>query len=75
MTPEILDAVWKIAACVFAAGGMWNELRQIRRDISRLEAKQDKYNHLQERMVRVEDSAKSAHRRLDILDGKEIGRG
>ncbi len=33
-----------------------------------LEKKQDKHNNLIERMVRVEDSAKSAHKRLDDID-------
>lgn len=32
---------------------------------ARLEHKQDKHNNLIERMVRVEDSVKSAHHRLD----------
>ena len=32
-----------------------------------IEKKQDKHNNLIERMVRVEDSVKSAHKRLDNL--------
>ena len=32
-----------------------------------LEKKQDRHNSLIERMVRVEDSVKSAHKRLDDL--------
>lgn len=32
-----------------------------------LEKKQDKHNNLIERMVRVEDSVKSAHKRLDDI--------
>jgi uncharacterized protein YehS (DUF1456 family) len=32
-----------------------------------LEKKQDKHNNLIERMVRVEDSLKSAHKRIDNL--------
>jgi hypothetical protein len=32
-----------------------------------LDKKQDKHNNLIERMVRVEDSVKSAHKRLDDL--------
>ena len=32
-----------------------------------LEKKQEKHNNLIERMVRVEDSVKSAHKRLDNL--------
>lgn len=33
-----------------------------------LEKKQDKHNNLIERMVRVEDSTKSCHHRLDSLE-------
>lgn len=32
-----------------------------------LEKKQDRHNNLIERMVRVEDSVKSAHKRLDDI--------
>lgn len=48
MTLDI-ELVWKILGLVFAAGAIWNELKAIRKDIARLEAKQDKYNNLQER--------------------------
>ncbi len=41
--------------------------------IKRLEEKQDKHNNLIERMVRVEDSAKSAHKRLDDLRKENNG--
>ena len=41
--------------------------------IQRLEEKQDKHNNLIERMVRVEDSAKSAHKRLDDLRKENNG--
>jgi hypothetical protein len=33
--------------------------------LNAIEKKQDKHNNLIERMVRVEDSVKSAHKRLD----------
>ena len=36
-----------------------------------LEKKQDKHNNLVERMVRVEDSCKSAHKRIDYLHKEE----
>ena len=36
MTPEFFNAAWKIAALVFAAGGVWSELRAIRKDIARV---------------------------------------
>ena len=49
-----LDAIWKVAALVFAAGAVWGELKAIRKDIARLEEKQDRYNHLQERVAKLE---------------------
>ena len=38
--------------------------------LENLEEKQDKHNNLIERMVRVEDSTKSAHKRLDKMECK-----
>ena len=38
--------------------------------LSMLEAKQDKYNNLQERLVRAEASANSAHKRIDLIQNK-----
>lgn len=67
MTPELFAMGWKLAAAVFGAGALWSELKAVRKDIARLEAKQDKYNHLQERMARVEDSCASAHHRITEL--------
>lgn len=64
ISPELFDVVWRVAAVVFGAGAVWSELRAIRKDLARLEAKQDKYNHLQERVARVEDSCASAHQRI-----------
>lgn len=57
MSPELFELLWKAAAVVFGAGAIWGELRGIRKDISRLETKQDKYNHLQERVTRLEENA------------------
>lgn len=54
MTPEMLDTLWKIAGVIFAAGMVWAELKAVRKDIARLEQKQDKYNHLQERVFKLE---------------------
>lgn len=57
--PLDTETIWKILGLVFAAGAFWQELKAIRKDISRLEQKQDKYNNLQERTrvleVKVED--------------------
>jgi len=42
-----------------------NEIKNIGKQIDRLEKKQDKHNGLIERMVVVEQSTKSAHHRID----------
>ena len=49
-------------------GGLAMSIKFIEQQIKRLEEKQDKHNNLVERMVKVEESTKSAHKRLDILD-------
>lgn len=49
MNGEMLNIIWELACVIFAAGAVWSELKAIRKDISRLEAKQDRYNNLQER--------------------------
>ena len=54
MRAEVLDLLWELAAVIFAAGAVWSELKAVRKDIARLEEKQDKYNHLQERVARLE---------------------
>ena len=73
--PLILAAVGGISAWVEIKGELkalrvsledWR--REFKDDISRLEAKQDKYNHLQERTIRNEESIKSAHKRLNEVE-------
>ncbi len=54
MTPEQFEIAWKVAAIVFGAGVFYAELKAIRKDIARLEKKQDAYNHLQERTLKLE---------------------
>lgn len=55
MTANVFGLTWEeIVAVIAAFSFMWYELKAIRRDIARLEAKQDKYNHLQERVIRLE---------------------
>ena len=54
MSGAMLDIIWELAAIIFAAGAVWGELKAIRKDIARLEEKQDRYNHLQERVARLE---------------------
>lgn len=52
--PVDTETIWKILGLVFAAGAFWQELRAIRKDIARLEEKQDKYNNLQIRVAKLE---------------------
>lgn len=54
MTGVDIEVIWKVAAVIFGAGAFYQELRAIRKDIARLEEKQDKYNHLQERVAKLE---------------------
>ena len=54
MTFEQFEIAWKVAGIVFCAGMFWAELKAIRKDIKRLEIKQDKYNTLQERTLKLE---------------------
>lgn len=67
MNPEWFEPVWKIAAVLFAAGGMWSELRAIRKDIARLEKKQEESNRVKERVARLESSCTNAHKRINEL--------
>lgn len=43
------------------------KLGKFEEKLTALEKKQDRHNNLIERMVRVEDSVKSAHKRLDDI--------
>lgn len=72
---EYLPLIMAAVAIVLAWGEIKAEIkalkiavedlrRDVKEDIGRLEKKQDKYNHLQERMAVAENSLKSAHRRL-----------
>jgi len=54
MTAEQLDVLWKLAAVIFAAGAVWQELRAIRKDIARLEEKVEKHNHFDRRLLIIE---------------------
>lgn len=62
MTVEQIDIAWKVAAVLFGAGAFYQELRAIRKDIARLEEKQDKYNHLQERVAKIEAKLEEQHK-------------
>ena len=54
MTPELGFTIKDVICAAFIIGYMWAEFRAIRKDIARLEHKQDKYNTLQERTLKLE---------------------
>lgn len=49
-----LDLLWKIAAVIFGAGVVIGQLRAIRKDIARLEQKQEEANKVKMRMAAAE---------------------
>ena len=80
---ENLVKVWPVIVGVLAVVAAWfdfkgeikalkvqfeNMRREFKEDIARLERKQDKYNHLQERMAVNENSLKVAHNRRTLKD-------
>ena len=67
MSGEQLELLWKVIVAVFVAGGFWNELKAIRRDIKRLEKKQDAYNTLQERMIKQEVLTHTQQQDIDSM--------
>ena len=66
MELTILIAINVLSAGVFL-GSLSVAIKYIEQQIKRLEEKQDKHNCLIERMVKVEESTKSAHHRIDEL--------
>lgn len=62
MTADQIEIFWKVAAVIFGAGAFWQELRAIRKDIARLEEKQDKYNNLQIRVAKLEARLDEEHK-------------
>ena len=67
----LLVIVINVLSAGLFIGGLATSIKFIEKQIKRLEEKQDKHNNLIERMVKVEESTKSAHKRLDTIDGKK----
>ena len=63
-----------IAAQILTIGifvGKLNTLQKmVEFRLDQLEKKQDRYNHLQERLTRNEESLKSAHKRLNEVEDR-----
>lgn len=67
----LLVIVVNVLSAGIFLGGLSMSIKFIEKQIKRLEDKQDKHNNLIERMVKVEESTKSAHKRLDCIEGKK----
>ena len=68
MEPEIVVAIWSlVGTLVGSLAGIMKANRLTNYRIEQLEEKVKKHNNLVERMAVVEQSAKSAHHRLDEL--------
>lgn len=65
----------EVAGIIFTAGAIYGELKAIRKDITRLETKQEKYNNLQTRVLRNELTIEQLDREVRALqDVKEVVR-
>lgn len=65
----------EVAGIIFTAGAIYGELKAIRKDITRLESKQEKYNNLQTRVLRNELTIEQLDREVKALqDVKEVVR-
>lgn len=49
-----IDLIWKLSAIIFAAGVVCGQLKAIRKDIRRLEKKQEEANNVKMRMAAAE---------------------
>ena len=65
---EVIGSVIMQAVLIgIFVGWIKNSISTIKKEIQRLETKQDKHNALIERMVVVEQKSASAHKRLDEI--------
>ena len=65
----------EVAGIIVTAGAIYGELKAIRKDITRLESKQEKYNNLQTRVLRNELTIEQLDREVRALqDVKELAR-
>ncbi len=73
MKTEIIVALISFAGTLFGTlGGIVASGRLTAYRISQLEQKVEKHNNLVERMIKVENSVKSAHRRIDEIKEEQL---
>lgn len=75
MDMSIFDSrlFWEVVVAIFTAGSIWSELKAIRKDISRLEAKQDEYNNVKLRTAELETIVRLQSN--DLAEMKRIAYG
>ena len=73
LSPEfILSLIVQLLTIGIFVGSLKATVKSIERRIETLEEKQDKHNGWVERVIVVEQSTKSAHRRIDGLENKIV---
>ena len=71
MDAETIEIAFKVGGIIFACGVFYAELKAIRKDIARLEKKQEKYNNLQERVLRSELKLENYDREIaELKEGR-----
>lgn len=72
MEPEIIVALLSaLGTLIGSLGGILASNRMTNYRLAQLEKKVEKHNNLVERMTKVEDSVKSAHKRIDDIVSKK----
>lgn len=72
MEPEIIVALLSaLGTLIGSLGGILASNRMTNYRLAQLEKKVEKHNNLVERMTKVEDSVKSAHKRIDDIVRKK----
>ncbi len=67
-----LEIAIEIALLVFTAGGAWYELKALRKDISRLEAKQEESNRVKTRTAILESVKDVFEKRITTLEERML---
>lgn len=67
-----IEIALEVAVLVFAAGGAWFELKALRKDISRLERKQEESNNVKTRTAIIEELNKAHDKRIAVLEERML---
>lgn len=70
MDYQTIELLLKVGGIVFAVGAIYGELKNIRKDITRLESKQEKYNNLQTRVLRNELTIEQLDKEIAEIKGQ-----